>query len=311
MNLPPCKVTAAETFGRVAVLYGGRSSEREVSLMSGKAVLDALLRSGVDATGLDTDELPQSLKGFDRVWLALHGPGDEDGRIQGMLDFLGIAYTGSGFLASAICMDKLRSKQLFEFNGIATPPFAVVDDNKDLDAVIDELGLPLIVKPSEEGSSVGVSKVSNKSELANAIEQAKSHQGAVLVEAFVDGADYTVSVLANTAMPSIKIEPAAVFYDYEAKYHSDTTQYTCPSDLTPEEERVLSELALRACGALGVTGWGRVDFMLDRQRKPWCLEINTIPGMTSHSLVPMAAAQMGVGFDELVWRILETSGVFE
>ena len=309
MNLPPCKVTEPKDFGRVAVLYGGRSSEREVSLMSGKAVLEGLLRSGVDATGLDTDDLPQSLAGFDRVWLALHGPGDEDGRIQGMLDFLGIPYTGSGFLASGICMDKLRSKQLFQFNGIDTPAFAVVDEHTDLDAVIEHLGLPLFIKPSEEGSSVGVNKVSDKAELSRAIDQAKAYQGTVLAETFVDGADYTVSVLGETAMPSIKIEPASVFYDYEAKYHSDTTQYTCPSDLTPEEERVLSELALQACKALGVTGWGRVDFMLDQHRKPWCLEINTIPGMTSHSLVPMAAAQMGVGFDELVWRILETSGV--
>ncbi|MEM7280504.1 MAG: D-alanine--D-alanine ligase [Pseudomonadota bacterium] len=310
MNLPACQVSSPKDFGRVAVLYGGRSSEREVSLLSGKAVLEGLLRSGIDATGLDVDGLPGSIQGYDRVWMALHGAGDEDGRIHGMLDFLNVPYTGSGLMASAICMDKLRSKQLFIANGIDTPAFEVVQGDIDLDGLVQRLGLPVMVKPSAEGSSVGVSKAATHDELINAIGDAAAYPGPVLVESFVDGVDYTVSMLAGVALPSIKIEPAAVFYDYQAKYHSNRTQYSCPSDLSPDEERHLADLAMHACEALGVEGWGRVDFMIGEDRKPWCLEINTIPGMTSHSLVPMAAAQVGVGFDELVWRILETSGDF-
>ena len=307
MFLPPCKIKDPGEFGRVAVLFGGESSEREISLLTGKAVLSALLDSGVDATGLDSVDMLGQLADFDRVWVALHGAGGEDGKVQGVFEHMQLPYTGSGVMASALCMDKLRSKQLFAANNIATPVFRIVDDTSGWDEVSDALGLPIMVKPATEGSSVGMSKVSKKADFAVAVQTAAEFDATIIAEAWVDGADYTVSVLQGCALPSIKIEPATEFYDYQAKYFSDATQYSCPSDLSADEESLLGELSLKAFDVLGARGWGRVDFMLDDQHRPWCLEVNTIPGMTNHSLVPMAAQQAGVDFQELVWRILETS----
>lgn len=307
MSLPPCNIQNPKDFGRVAVLFGGDSSEREISLLTGEAVLSAMEDAGIDARGLDSLDMLAELSGFDRVWIALHGSGGEDGKVQGVLEHLKLPYTGSGVMASALCMDKLRSKQLFAANEVATPPFRVIDASTNWDDLMVALGLPIMVKPATEGSSVGMTKVNRKDDLEAALKTALEFDATVLAEAWVAGADYTVSILQGCALASIKIEPATEFYDYQAKYFSDTTQYSCPSDLNPNEERLLGKLGLKAFDVLGARGWGRVDFMLDRDHTPWCLEVNTIPGMTSHSLVPMAAKQAGVDFQELVWRILETS----
>ena len=304
------RVTDAADFGAVAVLLGGGSSEREISLLSGKAVLAALQRRGVNAQGFDPAQRPLAelltLK-FDRVWIALHGPGGEDGTVQGALEFLGIPYTGSGVLGSAIAMDKLRSKRLAQAAEVATPEFVVLRAASDLDLALKRLGLPMIVKPASQGSSVGMTRVERAEELPQAWKDARRIEPTVFAERWITGGEYTVAILQGAALPSIRIETPRSFYDYEAKYFRDDTRYFCPSGLAAHAEQQLAKLALASYEACAVEGWGRVDFMLDGAGKPLLLEINTVPGMTDHSLVPMAARAAGIDFDELVWRVLETS----
>ncbi len=297
-------------FGRVAVLYGGASSERAVSLDTGTAVLAALVARGIDAAGWDPAERSMrefAVAGFDRVWIALHGPGGEDGALQGALQWLELPYTGSGVMASALAMDKVRSKHLFRSAGLPTPAYRVVGDLADARRALDALGLPLIVKPPGQGSSVGMSKVTNSAELGAAVDAALAFGDQALVEQCILGEEFTVGVLQGRALPTIRIETPRVFYDYEAKYHSDETRYHCPGTSSADEEARYEALAMAAFRELGCEGWGRVDFMTGPDGMPQILEVNTVPGMTSHSLVPMAARAMGLDFAELCWRILETS----
>lgn len=301
----------ARQFGKVAVLMGGVAAEREVSLRSGAAVLQALLRRGVDAHGIDVRG-PQALReleqgGFDRVFIALHGRGGEDGVMQGALETLGLPYTGSGVLGSALGMDKLRTKQLWLGAGLPTAEFALLDAGTDFEAVVARLGLPLMVKPAREGSSIGMTKVTRAEQLPEAWKQAARYDQEVLAERWIHGAEYTAAVLRGEPLPLIRLETPRDFYDYEAKYHADNTRYICPCGLDAARERELQALALRAFEAVGASGWGRVDLMIEQDGRPWLLEVNTVPGMTDHSLVPMAARAAGIDFDELVWRILETS----
>lgn len=309
MNEQRIVVENAADFGKVAVMYGGSSSEREVSLDTGTAVLAALQSRGVDAAGWDPAEHDMSsfeAAGFDRVWIALHGPGGEDGALQGLLQWLNTPYTGSGVLASALAMDKLLSKQLFRSSGVATPDYVVVKTAGDARLAADEFGYPLVIKPAGQGSSVGMSKVFAEDDLAAALELALGF-GPALAERCIAGDESTVAVLQGQALPSIRIETPRVFYDYRAKYEAADTRYFCPATEDAEVEQRLHDLAIRAFGLLGCSGWGRVDFMTGNDGEPQVLEINTIPGMTSHSLVPMAAKAAGIDFPELCWRILETS----
>ncbi|HEU5339195.1 MAG TPA: D-alanine--D-alanine ligase [Sulfuricaulis sp.] len=299
-------------FGKVAVLMGGPSAEREVSLKSGNAVLAALKHQGVDAHGVDADK--STLRWledgkFERALIMLHGRWGEDGVIQGALEVLDIPYTGSGVLGSALGMDKLKSKDLWSAVGIPTPAYTVLESGTDLDKVAAKLGLPLFVKPVREGSSLGVSKVKTVTELRTAWKGAAKYDDQVIAERFIDGAEITCGVLGDQALPLIKIETDREFYDYEAKYLLDTTRYLCPCGLPADQERSIQALALRAFAVLGCGGWGRVDFMCDKQGQAYVLEVNTVPGMTDHSLVPKAAKQAGMDFDELVLRILETTDV--
>jgi D-alanine-D-alanine ligase len=303
-------VASAADFGRVAVMLGGFSSEREVSLDTGSAVLAALQNRGVDAHPWDPAE--QSIAGFaaagfDRVWIALHGPGGEDGALQGLLQWLEIPYTGSGVMASAIAMDKVRSKHLFRAAGIPTPDYAVIATREEAAVAAENLGFPLIIKPSGQGSSVGMSKIFERGELNAAVDEALRYGDTALLETCITGDEFTVAILQGEALPTIRIETPRVFYDYRAKYQSDRTEYICPGTDDAADEARYSELALAAFAELGCSGWGRVDFMTGGDGQPLVLEINTVPGMTSHSLVPMAARQSGIDFDELCWRILETS----
>jgi D-alanine-D-alanine ligase len=301
--------TPAE-FGRVAVIFGGTSTEREVSLKTGAAVLAALQRRGVAAFGFDPREqlLPELLtRGTDRVWIALHGPGGEDGTLQGALECLGLPYTGSGVMGSAIGMDKLRTKRLAQAAGIPTSDYVELTGEQDLEAALARLKLPLIVKPATQGSSVGMTKVERAADFAAAYRIAAAVDHSVLAEAWISGAEYTVSILNGRALPSIRIQPATTFYDYEAKYLRNDTQYFCPSGLSKPAEEHLAALGLAAFAAVGAEGWGRADFMMDGSGRPQLLEVNTVPGMTDHSLVPMAAKAAGLSFEELVWRILESS----
>ncbi len=303
-------VRTPKEFGRVAVLLGGHSAEREVSLASGRAVLAALRARGVDAHPLDPrDDGLEALRlgGFARAWNALHGRGGEDGTLQGWLAAEGVACTGSGVLGSAIGMDKLRTKQLLAGAGLPTAAFLVVDAATRVDTVIAQLGLPLFVKPAREGSSVGMSRVDRAEDLPGAIAAALQYDDSVLAEIFLSGGEYTVSLLQGEALPAIRIETPRAFYDYEAKYHADSTLYHCPCGLDAAAERELAALALAAFETVGARGWGRVDLMLDAAGRAQVLEINTVPGMTDHSLVPMAAAARGIDFAELAWRVLETS----
>lgn len=303
-------VADATEFGRVAVMYGGDSSEREVSLDSGKAVLDALQSRGIDAEGWDPAErnlVEFANAGFDRVWIALHGPGGEDGALQGALEWLGMPYTGSGVMSSALAMDKIRSKRLFRAAGIDTPDFVVLHKAGDANIAADELGFPMVIKPSGQGSSVGIGMVFEPEDLADAVELALSFGGPALAEAYIVGAESTVAVLQGQALSSIRIETPRAFYDYRAKYESEKTQYFCPGTDDPELEKKFHDAAVAAFAALGCSGWGRVDFMTTSDGMPQVIEINTIPGMTSHSLVPMAAKEAGIDFPELCWRVLETS----
>lgn len=297
-------------YGKVAVLMGGQSAEREVSLNSGNAVLTALLARGVDAHKIDVDDnvINELIDGsYDRAFIALHGPGGEDGTIQGALEILGIPYTGSGVMASALAMDKLRTKQIWIANGLPTPSFRVISSSTDLDAVLNDLGLPLIVKPSHEGSSIGISKVSDGKQLQAAWQLASKYDQEVIAESWVSGAEYTVAIVGVKALPLIRLETPHEIYDYDAKYKSNTTQYHCPCGLNEMLEKEFQQLALQAFRVVGACGWGRVDFMLDNNDKPWLIEVNTIPGLTDHSLVPMAAKVAGMDFDELMVSILEQS----
>ncbi len=304
------RVVNAADFGRVAVLHGGSSAEREISLLTGAAVLGALKRRGVDAHGFDpaTRELGELRRdGYARAWIALHGPGGEDGTAQGVLEFIGVPYTGSGVTGSAIGMDKLRSKRLAAAVGVPTPDFVVLRTEADLEAALQRLGLPMIVKPASQGSSVGMTRVEKAEELPPAWKAATQHEPVAFAEPWITGGEYTVAILQGEALPSIRIETPRTFYDYEAKYFRDDTRYFCPSGLAAPAEQQLAQRALAAFDVCGAEGWGRADFMMTPQGEPLLLEINTVPGMTDHSLVPMAARTAGVDFDELVWRILETS----
>jgi D-alanine-D-alanine ligase len=299
-------------FGKVAVLFGGRSAEREVSLKSGAAVLAALLRNGVEAYPFDP--AVQNLQaladdGFDRAFIALHGRYGEDGTVQGALELLGIPYTGSGVMASALGMDKWRTKLVWQAGGLPIPDYALLDEQSDWKVIAKQLGLPLFVKPANEGSSVGISKVKAASELPAAYREAARHDKLVLAESFIGGGEYTVAILGEQVLPVIKIEPANEFYDYEAKYLRNDTRYLCPSDLATAQEAEMQRLAKQAFALIGGQGWGRVDFLKDEAGKPYLLEVNTSPGMTDHSLVPMAARQAGMSFDQLVLRILELAHV--
>ena len=307
-------VIESKDFGKVAVLYGGNSAERDVSLMSGQAVHAGLIEKNVNAHLIDlqTYDLQHLVNDkFDRVWVALHGRGGEDGTLQGALEYLGIPYTGSGVLGSALCMDKLRSKQVFVAENLPTPKWMVVDSETSVDELINTIGLPLVIKPSNEGSSIGMSIVHEPVELTRAIQDALKLDASSIAEQYIDGKEITVSVLHNQVLPMIHIETPRTFYDYEAKYFSDNTKYHCPANLPESLVLQLSELSLQAFKALNAYGWGRVDLMLDRNDKPYLLEINTLPGMTSHSLTPMSAAAVGIAFSDLVWKVLETSFVKE
>jgi D-alanine-D-alanine ligase len=303
-------VTDASAFGRVAVLFGGNSSEREISLLSGNAVLEALNSRGVDAHAFDPRDLPLSdllVARFERVWIALHGPGGEDGTLQGALEYLGVPYTGSGVMGSAIGMDKLRTKRLAVAVGVPSADFVVLTGPQDFELALERLKLPLIVKPATQGSSVGMTKVERAEDLAAAFAAAVKLESLVFAEPWIPGKEYTVAILQGEALPAIRIETPRTFYDYEAKYFRDDTRYFCPSGLPASAEAHLKSLALAAFESAGASGWGRADFMMDAAGRPLLLEINTIPGMTSHSLVPMAARATGIDFPELAWRVLETS----
>jgi D-alanine-D-alanine ligase len=311
---PACarRVSDPKEFGRVAVLLGGDSSEREISLLSGNAVLAALGRRGVAAEAFDPHErslLELVEQRCDRVWIALHGPGGEDGTVQGALEYLGIPYTGSGVAGSAIGMDKLRTKRLAQAIGVASPDAMELHGPQDFELALERLGLPLIVKPATQGSSVGMTKVTSAEALPAAYAAAAAVDRSVFAEPWITGREYTVGLLQGGALPSIRIETPHGFYDYQAKYFRDDTRYLCPSGLSQPAELHLQSLAVAAFAAAGGEGWGRADFMMDAAGRPLLLEVNTVPGMTSHSLVPMAARAAGIDFDELVWRVLETSCV--
>ncbi|UCE77555.1 MAG: D-alanine--D-alanine ligase [Gammaproteobacteria bacterium] len=304
------RIQSAQAFGKVAVLMGGRSAEREISLRSGQAILDALQQRGVQALSLDAggDDFVSQLGsgGFDRAFIALHGRGGEDGVVQGLLESLGIPYTGSGVLGSALSMDKLRTKQVWAGAGLPTPTFTVLQRDADLQAV-PALGFPVMLKPVREGSSIGMTKVEQERDLKKAWQEASRFDREVLAESWVYGVEYTAAIVADTALPLIRLETPREFYDYEAKYLADTTRYHCPCGLLEDVESGLQDLAMRAFRVVGASGWGRVDFFVDAAQRPWLIEVNTVPGMTDHSLVPMAAQVYGWDMPELVWRILESS----
>ena len=301
--------TDPRRFGRVAVAYGGNSAEREVSLDSGRNVLAALRARGVDAHPVDgIPALLDALRAghYARVFNILHGRGGEDGMLQGALDALRIPYTGSGILGSALAMDKVRSKRGWQALSLPTPAYAAYRPGEDLAAAIASVGYPAIVKPSHEGSSVGISRVFSAGDLPQAIDLASRYDGELLIERLIEGAELTIGILGNQALPSIRIVPASAFYDYHAKYVAEDTRYLCPG-LEGEAETEIRALAFAAFEAAGCSGWGRVDVMRDAQGNNFLLEVNTTPGMTSHSLVPKAAKATGMDFESLCWRILETS----
>lgn len=305
------EMTDPRAFGRVAVVMGGWSAERPVSLDSGAAVHAGLLRRGVNAERVDVDRqrlLHLAEEGFDRVWLALHGPGGEDGVAQSACELQGLPYTGSGVLACALSMDKARCKAIWAARGIPTAAHRLVRAEAfDADALVDALGLPLFVKPAHEGSSIGMSRVDRVQDLPAAVAGAAKYDSDVIVERFIDGPEYTAAIVDGRCLPLIHIETPRQFYDYEAKYAADNTLYHCPSGLDADREAEFQRLCMRAFDVVGGRGWGRLDFMLDANGQPWFLEMNAIPGMTSHSLVPMAAQASGMDFDELVWRILAST----
>jgi len=300
-----------EDYGKVAVLMGGSSSEREISLQTGHAIYMALVEKGVDACPIDfqnSESLTELKKlDVDRAFIALHGRGGEDGTIQGALQTLDIPYTGSGVLGSALAMDKVRSKKLWQLHNIATPNFLELSTKEELNGVESELGFPVMVKPVQEGSSCGAAKVKHKGELEEAWLAAKKYDERVMAERWVNGREYTASILNNKVLPIIRLETPNEFYDYDAKYLSDSTGYFCPSGLVSEDEESFKKISLTAFLLVGASGWGRVDFIVDEENIPWFIEVNTVPGMTSHSLVPMAAKHADIDFNDLVIEILQTS----
>jgi len=301
-------VSNALKFGKVAVLLGGKSAEREVSLDSGRAVLEALIRSGVEAEAFDPQErCVTELVNYDRAFIVLHGRGGEDGQIQGVLEWLNIPYTGTGVQGSAIGMDKIKTKQVWQGSELPTAPHRIVSKDADADEVIASLGLPFIIKPVHEGSSIGMSKVEKPEDFAEALAKATEHDAVVMAEKWINGREFTIVLLNGQALPVIRLEPPkdVAFYDYEAKYNRNDVQYGIPCGLSEAEEKMLQELALRAFQAVGCKGWGRIDAMQDEQGNFWLLEVNTVPGMTSHSLVPKAAKAVGYNFDQLCVTILE------
>jgi D-alanine-D-alanine ligase len=297
-------------FGKVAVVMGGWGAEREVSLNSGAAVLAGLKSQGVDAHGVDADRnILTTLKEqkFDRVFNILHGRGGEDGVLQGALDLLQIPCTGCGVMASAISMDKLMTKRIWTGCGLKTPAYAILTDETDFDAVVAEYGLPLMVKPADEGSSVGMTKVSKPEQLPEAYKLARDYDSTVFAEQWVTGTEYTIAILGDAALPVIRVETDSDFYDYEAKYQSNDTRYLCPCGLAADAEQEIQTLAKQAFDLLGATGWGRIDLMQDESGQAWLIELTPVPGMTSHSLVPKAAAAAGISFEQLVVKVLETA----
>ncbi|AWD70205.1 MULTISPECIES: D-alanine--D-alanine ligase [Acinetobacter] len=298
----------ASKFGKVAVLLGGKSAEREVSLDSGTAVLEALLRSGVNAEGFDPQERSiTELTAYDRAFIVLHGRGGEDGQIQGALEWLNIPYTGTGVQGSAIGMDKVKTKQVWQGSELPTAPYRIVTKDSNAEEIVAALGLPLIIKPVHEGSSIGMSKVEKIEDFATAIAKATEHDAIVMAEKWITGREFTIVLLNGQALPVIRLQPPedVAFYDYEAKYNRNDVQYGIPCGLSETEEKELQALALRAFQAVGASGWGRIDAMQDQDGKFWLLEVNTVPGMTSHSLVPKAAAAVGYSFEALCVAILE------
>ena len=297
-------------FGKVAVLMGGKAAEREISLRSGQAVTDALIRQGIDAVACDVstiDELNQIAQTYDRAFIALHGRWGEDGTVQAILDDLGLPYTGSGMTASAIAMDKLRTKWLWQGAGLPTPQFLWVSETQPFNADDFSIPFPVIVKPSHEGSSIGMRKVNALAELAEAVEFAQQYDSEVLIEQWITGSEYTAAVLNDEALPLIELKTTHDFYDFDAKYKSNDTQYICPCALSSEIEQQIKSLILRAFDVVGAKTWGRVDVMLDEHNQPWLIELNTVPGMTDHSLVPMAAKVSGRSFEQLVTDILKST----
>jgi D-alanine-D-alanine ligase len=298
-------------FGKVAVLMGGKSAEREISNLTGQAILTALLAKDIDAVGIDTahpafithlTETP-----FDRVFIALHGRGGEDGTVQGLLEQIGISYTGSGVLGSALAMDKYRTKQIWAATGLPTPPYCNVFPDSDMAQIAEQLGLPIMIKPVLEGSSLGMTKVNHIDKLAEAVEIAAQYNCDVMAEHYIKGLEYTAAIVHNTNLPLIRLETPRDFYDFTAKYSDTKTSYICPCGLPPAQEKALTTLACQAFSSIGGSGWGRVDFLCDESGQPWLIEANTVPGMTDHSLVPMAAKTAGINFEELVLRILATA----
>jgi len=294
-------------FGKVAVLMGGLSAEREISLLSGNAVLTALKNKGVDAHGIDVSEhiiTDLAKENYQRAFIVLHGRGGEDGTIQALLKLMAVPYTGSGVMASSLAMDKLKTKQIWLAMGLPTPDFCILDSEQSCAQALEKLSLPLIVKPVLEGSSIGMSKVEKAEELIPAWEKAQQCGGTVIAEHWIEGDEYTAAILDGQVLPMIKLETSHKFYDYDAKYEAVDTQYICPCGLSEEQEAAFAALMTKAFNAVGASAWGRVDFMVDKNNQPWLIEVNTVPGMTSHSLVPMAAKQAGLSFDDLVLKIL-------
>jgi len=301
-----------QKFGKVAVLMGGWAAEREVSLNSGKAVLEGLLEKGIDAHGVDAGrDVLEVLKNenYDRVFNILHGRGGEDGELQGALEILQIPYTGCGVMASAISMDKMMTKRLWIGSGLPTPAYEILHADTNFEDVVEKLGLPVMVKPAQEGSSIGMSKVTEASQLRPAYEKAAKYDDVVFAEQWVTGKEFTVAILGDEVLPSIRLEAdkEADFYDYDAKYISHKTQYHCPSGLSANDEATLKTLSKTAFKGLGGKGWGRVDVMQDSAGTFWLIEVNTVPGMTDTSLVPMAAKQYGLSFSDLTLEILKTA----
>lgn len=308
---PALKLAHPAEFGRVGLVIGGSSAEREVSLNGGRAVTAALARSGIEHEVFDGPlALFEGIRkgGVDRVFNLLHGPGGEDGSVQGALQLMGIPFTGADMASSALSMDKVRSKWVWERNGIPTPPFMHFGpDEHGYHQALDVFGLPVFVKPTGLGSSIGITRVKSPGQLQDAVAMARNYGPTIIIEKEIRGGEYFAGILDQMTLPLIRVVTPREFYDYTAKYESDETQYHCPCGLVSEAEEALQSQALRAFKLLGASGWGRVDFLLDEEGTPWFLEVNTTPGMTDHSLVPQAAAQVGIDFDELVWRILETS----
>ncbi|MEE9413630.1 MAG: D-alanine--D-alanine ligase [Methylococcales bacterium] len=304
------KINSAKAFGRVAVAMGGASAEREISLKSGQAVLNALVEQGVDAVAVDIGNDPIGAllaQQFDRVFNIVHGRGGEDGVLQGVLESMGLPYTGSGVLGSALCMDKLKTKLCWQASELPTPACEILKTLEDIDGVEKRLGFPVIVKPVREGSSIGMNKATSLEQLTDAWQKASQFDDVVMAEQWVTGDEYTVGIIGDQALPIIRLQTPNEFYDYEAKYQSNTTQYHCPSGLATEQETELKQLAITASQAVDASGWCRVDLFVDETHQPWLIEVNTVPGMTDHSLVPMAAKAIGMDFNQLVWEILETS----